>query len=58
MARRSSRILVVLIFVMVFAQGEEGRGVCNADGNVRVWPVSDSAGWNFGVEGWPNFKRR
>ncbi|GJN11858.1 hypothetical protein PR202_ga30090 [Eleusine coracana subsp. coracana] len=58
MAWRSStgtnKILAAFLFVLVFAQYEEGGGVCKADG--RVWPVGDSAGWTFGVMGWPNFK--
>ncbi|TVU13619.1 hypothetical protein EJB05_37039, partial [Eragrostis curvula] len=59
MARASStcrKIWVVLLCVMVFAQREEGGGVGMADGKSRLWPVGDSAGWSFGVLGWPNYK--
>ncbi|XP_062227330.1 basic blue protein-like [Phragmites australis] len=55
MARRSSKILVVFLCVMVFAQREEGGGGMVA-AESRLWPVGDHAGWSFGVLGWPNYK--
>ncbi|CAL5028262.1 unnamed protein product [Urochloa decumbens] len=53
MPRTSSKIFMALICLMVFAQGGIG-GKDNADS--RLWPVGDSAGWSFGVLGWPNYK--
>ncbi|TVU05019.1 hypothetical protein EJB05_48167, partial [Eragrostis curvula] len=59
MARASSTcrtIWVVLLCVMVFQQREEGGGVGMAAEETRLWRVGDSAGWSFGVMGWPNYK--
>ncbi|CAN6275416.1 unnamed protein product [Urochloa humidicola] len=48
-----SKISMALICLMVFAQcGDGGKD----DADSRLWPVGDSAGWSFGVLGWPNYK--
>ena len=49
----SSKIFMALICVMALAKGSYG-GKAAADS--RLWPVGDSAGWSFGVLGWPNYK--
>ncbi|KAL6652983.1 hypothetical protein ACP70R_011908 [Stipagrostis hirtigluma subsp. patula] len=55
-------VLVVFLCVVVFAQGKEvaggggGGGATVAAEDSRLWPVGDSAGWTFGVLGWPNYK--
>ncbi|CAL5033027.1 unnamed protein product [Urochloa decumbens] len=54
MPRTSSRIFLVLICLMVFAQGGNGGKADHPDS--RLWPVGDSAGWSFSVLGWPNYK--
>ncbi|GJN11860.1 hypothetical protein PR202_ga30092 [Eleusine coracana subsp. coracana] len=52
----STKTLVLLLCVMMFAQRKEGNRFCTAAGNSRIWPVGDSAGWSFSVMGWPNYK--
>lgn len=38
---------------MALAQGSDSS---KAAADSRLWPVGDSAGWSFGVLGWPNYK--
>ncbi|CAN6248098.1 unnamed protein product [Urochloa humidicola] len=49
----SSKIFMAFMCLMVLARGSDG-GKAAADS--RLWPVGDSAGWSFGVLGWPNYK--
>ncbi|KAF8688248.1 hypothetical protein HU200_042373 [Digitaria exilis] len=55
-SRWSSKIVVVFLCVMVFAQNQENSGGMVAADGPREWPVGDNSGWSLGVHGWPNYK--